>query len=212
MVASPQSNRKYLRSPRNWRTAVHKAGHSVIAIVEGCPFEDVVLQKVDDTTAMLRSLEYRAGDEEIVRILLGGIVAARFTRSRWDYSLFQSCNSDLRKIGEFYFGHPNPERSLRYNIDRVALSLSDCWNSVEHIATDLVRRKMLSAEQIRELYQNGLDDIERRRPPGKLAKNECEPLYDHLKLRVRYPNGLTDMLNEIRQGHVELIAGANAAN
>jgi hypothetical protein len=176
----------FKRRQRGWRTAIHEAGHAVIAISERCPFEEVVLQHDGIGNGMLRNLSYRGGDDEVVRILLGGILAARLTRRYWNTLLFITSRDDLCKVAEFYADNPNPEPSLRYNLGRVLAFLMDSWTSVERIAEALLTTKQLSAAKIHAMYESGVKDVHRRAPIGKLGKTGYEPLYRHLRIRMRF--------------------------
>jgi hypothetical protein len=69
-------------SSRRWRAAVHEAGHVLMAVEEGCPFGDVELNRTADANGAMNRIGCRRGDDEAVRIALGGIVAVRLCRSR----------------------------------------------------------------------------------------------------------------------------------
>jgi hypothetical protein len=65
----------WLRGQRLRRTAIHEAGHATLAIIEGRPFAEIVLQKTGNATAVIRNVSCRKDDDEVLRILLAGLMA-----------------------------------------------------------------------------------------------------------------------------------------
>ena len=179
-----------------WRTAVHEAGHAVLAIIEGRPFDDIVLEKAENSNGMVRNLAFRPGDDEIVRILAAGIMASRLARNRWDGLLFRSAHDDLGVVADFVKDAANPDGLLRWNIDATADYLETNWCSVEAIAVSLIRHRKASHEECVRLYAEGREKAKESRPFGKLGDSGWNPLLRHIETRIKYPNGLIDRLKE----------------
>ena len=94
-------NTTWLRKHSRYRTAIHEAGHAVLALHLCIPFADVTVLKDDDYNGRISYLEFRTGEEECVRVLLAGIMAMRLTRQRWNQLLFQVTHNDLRDIANY---------------------------------------------------------------------------------------------------------------
>ncbi|HEX4612196.1 MAG TPA: M50 family metallopeptidase [Urbifossiella sp.] len=196
MASNLTDTARWLRTQRWMRTAVHEAGHAVLAIIEGRPFDDIVLEQDDSSNGMMRNVSYRPGDDEIVRITVAGVMAARLARRRWDRRLFTTAHDDLGVVAEFAKTAANAVGLLTWNINATAQYLESNWGSVEAIAAALIRRCELTHTDCTRLYAEGRASARGRKPFGKMGASGWKPLFDRIEDRMRYPNGRIDRLRE----------------
>jgi hypothetical protein len=184
-------------SSRRWRTAVHEAGHVLMAVEEGCPFGDVALTKTADTNGAMNRISCRRGDDEAVRIALGGIVAVRLCRSRWYWQLFAGAYADLGIVADFFRGTGDAERVVEFNVKATASAISSHWAAVEELAAELVRHRRFSCETAFDLADKALPH---RAPPFRLEDADWKPLVEHIHWRIKYPRGREDALRALVDG------------
>lgn len=191
-------NSAWLRSHRESRTAIHEAGHAIVAFAEGRRFEDVVLEQAENRNGSVRNLWYRCDDDDIVRILLAGIMAARLARNRWDPVLFITSHDDIRLISEFWANRQGSwKESMTWNVFRTEQLLVEHWTVVERLAARLIQLKLVRFETVSKLHDEASSDVRfANRPFGKLGSRGWTPLLDHLEFRLRYPDGIHDLLKE----------------
>jgi hypothetical protein len=194
-MSSPDRPADY--SSRRWRTAIHEAGHVLMAVEEGCLFGDVALNKTADTNGAMNRISCRRGDDEAVRIALGGIVAVRFCRSRWYWQLFAGAYTDLGLVAEFFRGTADAEWGVEFNVTRTAAAISSRWGTVEEFAAELFRHRGLSRETACEMAARRLP---LRRPPTHMEEVDWKPLVEHVHWRIKYPRGREDALRALAEG------------
>ncbi|HZL16491.1 MAG TPA: hypothetical protein VFG23_01970 [Polyangia bacterium] len=92
----------------------------------------------------MSQISVRRGDDEAVRIALGGIVAVRLCRSRWYWQLFAGAYSDLGIVADFFRGTKDAKEGVEFNVKATATAISSNWAAVENLAGTLVARRGLS--------------------------------------------------------------------
>jgi hypothetical protein len=160
------------------------AGHVLMAVEEGCPFGDVALTKTADFNGALSRTSCREGDDEAVRIALGGIVAVRLCRSRWYWQLFAGAHSDLGIVAGFFRETGDAEWGVELNVEATVAVVSVGWGTVEELAGVLMRHRRLPQEMAREIVTKGPPP---RRPPTSLEDADWKPLVEHIHWRIRSP-------------------------
>jgi hypothetical protein len=177
-------NSHWLRKQPQRRTAIHEAGHAVVAIIEEWPFEDVVLEERDDRNAVLRNLECRPHHDAFLRIYAAGIMAARLARRRWDEVLFRSARDDLEAIAVFMESESVSEGQLKYNVTRTEKHLVQEWGVIESIASLLIRNRRVTHEAALHLRAEQRETQDAR-PFGKMGAAGWQRLYARLDLRIK---------------------------
>lgn len=178
------------------RTAIHEAGHALIAVFEGLPFESVCLGRIADRNGSIENLRYKNDDDDIVRVLLGGIMAARLMRRSWGFKFLSTACDDMNRIANLWREREYPETIIRWSIDRTAGMLFKRWSSVEVVAQSLVRKGVLSFEDVKALVVQPSELPSA--PPGRLGKEGWRPLFEQIELRFRYPE-LDNLLDSIQR-------------
>lgn len=168
-----------------------------MAVEEGCPFGDVALAKTADFNGALSRIGCRDGDDEAVRIALGGIVAVRLCRSRWYWQLFAGARSDLGIVADFFRETGDAEWGVELNVKATVAVVSAGWGTVEELAGVLMRRRRLPQEMARDIVAKSPQP---RRPPTSLEDVDWKPLVEHIHWRIRYPRGRDDALRALAEG------------
>ena len=176
---------------RKWRTALHEAGHAVMAIVERRPFQDIVIGDTPTERGMVRGLLLSPLDDDQVRIHLGGIMSARLSLPRWHRRLFQGAHDDLGEVARFYRHRSDVAATLARNVSATASSLVANWSAVHALALRLERRGRATFDEALQAARTQASGL---RPQGTLGARGWRPLVEHVLWRVRYPGGLRDAL------------------
>jgi hypothetical protein len=179
---------------RRWRTAIHEAGHVLLALEEGCPFDSVVLNRTADSNGAVSRISCRSGDDEAVRIALGGIVAVRLCRSRWYWQLFAAAHADLGTVADFFRGARDAEHGVEFNVRATVAVVSANWAVVEDLADAMMKHRGLSDGAAREIIASSPRP---RMPPTRLEDADWKPLVEHIHWRIRYPRGRVDALRAL---------------
>jgi hypothetical protein len=198
MITGERRDWHWLRRRRNWRTAIHEAGHTTLAIIEGRPFEDIIIKRDENTNGMTRSLSLRHSDDECVRILLAGIMAARLARHRWDTGLFDTAWDDLGFVADFCRNHEAGERLLRWNVTATERYLREHWSPLLGVAMTLSHARRISFAEVRQEFKEWKGRPSEAEPPGVLGPRGWVPLIEQINWRMKYPNGLEDVAREFR--------------
>ena len=169
------------------RTAIHEAGHAILALAVCYQFENVVIvENDDDVSAMIRNIEFRRGEDEIIRVLLGGIMAVRFTRKRWSRLLFNTARDDIEKVGQLLSENNWSESLLRWNVNSVSGTLSQHWFKVEKIADHFFEFGEVSWSAAKSIWdappQQGAQATARDVHP-----DVWEPLVGRVLFKMKYP-------------------------
>jgi len=90
----------------------------------------------------------------------------------------------------------DPDPLLQWNVTATERYLVENWSSVENIAIYLIRRRQVTFEEATQLFDEGEQEGPEQRPFGKLGASGWDPLYKEVKWRIRYPNGIQDVLKE----------------
>jgi hypothetical protein len=168
-----------------------------MAVEEGCPFGDVALTKTADANGAMNRISCSQGDDEAVRIALGGIIAVRFCRSRWYWQLFAGAYTDLGMVADFFRGTADAEWGVEFNVKTTAAAISSKWGTVEEFAAELVGHRRLSRETAFEMAARRLP---LRRPPTHPEEIDWKPLVEHVHWRITYPRGRQDALRALAEG------------
>ena len=187
-------------SARRGRTALHEAGHVLVAIEEGQTFDEVVLKKTADAHGVTRGISYRDGDDEIIRILLAGIVTVRLSRKRWYWQLLESAHDDVGHIADFFRGSENAQWGVDWNLKATVAMITEQWAVVEAIARGLLERRRLSHQEAVAIAEK---KHKRRRPPGSIDEGGWMPLIDRIHWRIKYPRGMVDALQALSEGKLD---------
>lgn len=139
-------------------TAVHEAGHAVMVIEEGRRFEEVVLRRKGEALAFVKNVQPLPGDDEVVRILLGGIVAERLCQTDWSLDLVTGAHCDMCRIGDFFRGKTTSAVMVPWNVEATVERVARRWTDIVAVVTALVERRRLS-------YRNVLSLLRKARRP-----------------------------------------------
>jgi hypothetical protein len=167
-----------------------------MAVGEGCPFAEVALARTADTNGALSQISVRRGDDEAVRIALGGIVAVRLCRSRWYWQLFAGAYSDLGIVADFFRGTKDAQNGVEFNVKATAIAISSNWATVEKFARALVARRSLSHKTASAIAASPRLP---RRPPTEREEIDWKPLVEHIHWRIKYPRGRVDALRALME-------------
>lgn len=177
------------------RTAVHEAGHAVVALLEHQQFDDIIVGTTDGVAAVVQNMSYRANDDEVVRIALAGIMAARLTRRSWRSPFLDTAFDDMGMVADFFRNSENVDLLLDYNITRTETLLLENWAAVTQIAKLFRRQRAVSHRDAITILKNSESEIET--PEGQLGNDKWKPLEEYIQWRIQYPNGLPDVMASI---------------
>lgn len=200
MFVNSDSEWAWLRRRRNWRTTVHEAGHATLALVEGRRFGDIVLERGENTNALIRDLEVRRNDDEQVRISLAGIMAVRMARRRWDTGLFSSAWDDLGHVADFLRVRPKAEPLLHWNVEATERHLRGHWHRLIGVAAALSRSRRLAFEEVFDIFRGAPANRGAFAPAGDLGRRGWGPLIGHILWRVENPQGFGSVVTKQRAG------------
>jgi hypothetical protein len=189
-------NRERLPKHRNWRTAIHEAGHAMLAIGEGADFEDIVLEQDGNRNGQIRNLSLPPDVDSRLRIYLAGIMAVRLLRHRWDTGLFNTAWDDLGSVSNFLRDDRHPDRTLRWNVTETERRLLENWDAVLNIARALLLTRFISFDEALRLFRLSDKGSSAIQPGGKMGSKGWQKLLDHIEMRMRFPNGLEDVARE----------------
>jgi hypothetical protein len=158
-------------------TAYHEAGHAVYCIVLGFQFENIALREDNDQDGFLKFLDsqpepelayvckeecvYRQREvrERLAQVAVSGSLAEKKfnQKSRWrSHGWYDSRKAREQLNGGYLFVSERDNKELidsycKYIKTMVCKSLDRYWNSIERIANELFKQKMLSYEQVVEI-------------------------------------------------------------
>jgi hypothetical protein len=144
----------------------------------------------------MSQISVRRGDDEAVRIALGGIVAVRLCRSRWYWQLFAGAYSDLGIVADFFRGTKDAKHGIEFNVKATAIAISSNWAAVETFAGALVTRRSLSHQTASAIAAS---PRLQRRPPSEWEEIDWKPLAEHIHWRIKYPRGRVDALRALME-------------
>jgi hypothetical protein len=174
--------------PRLDSTAIHEAGHAVVALCEGCTFDRVVLAADGDVLGTVHNVKTMLGHEHGARIKLAGVVAERLCRRAWRGELICAAEGDLIGVGAF-FRENDAGDLIDWNIAATHETLLENWTAVEKIARALSRRKELSYDVVREIW-SAAASMPLKTPPGRIDDEMWEPLRKRVVWHVANPDGM----------------------
>lgn len=173
-------------------TALHEAGHAVLALHEGREFDDVIIEVAGLSSGMLRGLRVDVTDDDHVRIALAGAIAHRLRVSLWTPRIFDAADDDLGTVATYLrTSAPADIRALlAWNVDETRRLLTKQWGTVERIGSALAVARCLTHSQIREMAAASRHDT--KAPPGRAPHETWTRLVDHILWRVEHPGSLHD--------------------
>lgn len=179
------------------RTAVHEAGHAVVALLEGQQFDDIVIGTTDGVGAVVQNISYRDGDDEVIRIALAGIMAARLIRRSWRSPFLDTAFDDIGIVADFVRDAKTVDFLIEYNINRTEQLLLENWAAVTQIAKCFKQRQIVSYSDALAVVKNPTKKTET--PIGRLGNDRWKPLEDQIRWRMQNPRGLADVLARLTE-------------
>ena len=174
--------------PRVSSTAIHEAGHAVVALCEQCTFSRVVLGGDGDVVGVTYDVVTRPGGEESVRIKLAGVMAERLCRRTWRHDLTRAAEGDLIGVGAFVRENDISDL-VGWNIEATHETLVENWNAVEKIARALEGKKQLEYAEVHEIW-SAASSMPAKAPPGQISDNIWAPLRARIDWHIANPGGV----------------------
>lgn len=177
---------------QRWCTAVHEAGHAVVALHERREFRDVVIDLAGRATGMVRDLQIDLDDDDHVRISLAGAIAHRLRVRAWHPRIFEHADDDLGSVAT----HFRPMESTRtrilltWNIEHTRDILVERWGAVERVANALTRARILTIDEIRRLME--LHDARPHSEARQRRSASWNRMIEHILWRVENPGSLAE--------------------
>jgi hypothetical protein len=170
-----------------YRTSIHEAGHAVIALAEYKTFSAIEVGEAGNVVACVTGISHRPEDDDQVRILVAGIMAARLERKSWRSPFLSTAASDISRVADFYRVARHRESLLRFNIDQTATDLRKNWTAVVSIARVFRKLRKVEFSHASELFE-AARKAPKLEPKGDLSPNGWEPLIEDIQWRVDHPD------------------------
>lgn len=175
------------------RTAIHEVGHAIMMIEAGHRFAELAMLTNGEANGIMRDAILGShAQDDVVRVCLGGIVAARLARQLWDDHLFNSAWDDLGVVADFLRTCSSPERTLNWNLDRTKTVLTRHWYALESIAVLLLSKGKIHYDVCVACWNKG--QPEAAAPFGRIGAKGWKPLIEKIEWRINNPRGMVDVM------------------
>jgi hypothetical protein len=146
-------------SSKDRETAIHEAGHAVIAYVCSHEIAEMRISDQDDpktegVSVIKMNIHDAKSAEMFVSILLGGIIAIAIDTGVVQTEV-EHFNSDFRHIDEIRKKYPAIDEHIEELIVRVTVTIEKFYRSgtIENLVQELIQHRRLGPQRIYEILQ-----------------------------------------------------------
>ncbi len=134
------------------RTAIHEAGHCLVAHRRGCPAHNATITTGNPEWLGVTNYPRPRCTVDLIAIVTAGAVAERLTLTMADV---HGCAGDQRELDSLLRCAPNADELLRLGRELAEEIIAGDLRIIGRLASELLRRRTLTAKAILRIISRG---------------------------------------------------------